>query len=191
MQTERKVTVNVSTRTQLRAIALVLAAVFAYHFVGRITHVLTLIFLSFFLALALNPAVSWLTQHLKIASRVRATAVAYLMIVIFLGAFFAVVVPPIVNQTRVFIKDAPTIVADFQSQNSSFAREARKYHVDQRLTDGARSFASHYSNFGNTILDTTKRVIGVVISVLVVIVMTFMMLVEGPHWFKLLVSNLP
>jgi predicted PurR-regulated permease PerM len=191
MQPERNFSVNISNRTQIRAILWVLLAVVAYHSIGRVAHILTLIFLSFFLALTLNPIVGWMTHRLKIASRVRATAVSYLLIVLILGGFFALVTPPLVNQSRQFIQNVPSIVANFQTQNSTVARIAREHHVDQRLTDAARTFASHYSNFGSTILDTTKRVVGALISALIVIVMTFMMLVEGPRWFKLIISNLP
>lgn len=186
-----QVTVNLTNRTIVRAILWVAAAVLAYHFIGRATHVLTLIFVAFFLALALNPVVSWLTHRVKIGSRVRATAASYLVIVAVLVGFFALIIPPLVNQTRTFIQDVPTIVQDFQTQDSSVARAARRYHVDKRLTDAAHDFASKYSNFGSTILDTTKRIIGAIISVLAVLVMTFMMLVEGPKWFELLISNVP
>ncbi len=191
MRPDNHVTVNVTNRTIIRAILWATAVILAYHFVGRAEHILTLIFISFFLTLALNPVVSWLTRRLKIASRARATAVSYLFIVVVLAGFFTLIIPPLVNQTRTFIQDVPTIVSDFQTQNSGVARAARRYHVDQRLEDAAHDFASKYSNFGSTVLDTTKRVIGALISVLIVIVMTFMMLVEGPRWFALLISNLP
>jgi predicted PurR-regulated permease PerM len=188
---QRETTVNITNRTIVRGILLVVAAVLAYKFIGQLSHVLTLVFISFFLALAVNPVVSWLTHRLKIGSRVRATAVAYLMTVALLAGFLLLTVPPIVNQTRDFISDAPRIVADFQNQNSSIARAADRYNIDQRLTEAAKSFASNYSNFGSTILDTTKRVISGIVSVIAVLVMTFMMLVEGPRWKALVIGNLP
>jgi len=191
MQSERHVTVNITNRTLLRAILWMAAAFVAYRFFGRASHVLTLIFISFFLALALNPVVSWMTRHLKIDGRARATAVSYLFIVVVLAGFFVLIIPPLVNQSRDFIQNVPTVVENFQTQNTSLARFARKHNVDRRLTDAAHDFASHYSNFGSTILNTTKRVIGALVSVLVVVVMTFMMLVEGPNWLKLLINNLP
>ena len=191
MRPNPHVTVNVTNRTIVRTILWVAAAVVGYHFIGRASHILTMIFVAFFLALALNPVVSWMTHRLKIGSRVRATAISYLLVVAILGGFFTLIIPPLVNQTRTFIQDVPSIVADFQTQNSSVARQARRYHVDQRLNEAAHDFASKYSNFGSTILNTTKRVIGAVVSVLAVLVMTFMMLVEGPRWFELFISNLP
>ena len=180
-----KVTVNITNRTIVRTILWVLAATAAYHFIGRVAHVLTLIFAAFFLALALNPVVSWVSRHFHTRSRVRATAVSYMLVVAFLAVFFTLVIPPLVKQTRDFIKDVPQTVQNFQSQDSSLARTARRYHIDQKLNQGARDFTSHFGNFGNALLNTGKRIAEAVASVLAVLVLTFMMLVEGPQWLEL------
>lgn len=190
MEPSRKVTVNITNRTIVRTILWVVGTIILFKLIGQTSHILTLIFSAFFLALALNPVVSWVRRKLKIESRARATAVSYLMVVIFLGVFFALVIPPLVRQTQEFIKEVPQTVANFQSQDSSLARSVQKYHLDKRLTEGAKSFASNYSDFGSTLLDTGKRVAEAVASLFAVLVMTFMMLVEGPKWFELYFGTL-
>lgn len=187
----RKVTVTIANRTIVRTILWILAAILAYQFVGQITHVLTLIFAAVFLALALNPIVGWIRRRLHIDSRVRATAAAYLLVVIFLTGFFALVVPPLVRQTRDFIKDVPATVENFQRQDSSLATAAKRYNLDNKLAQAAKDFTSNYENFGTTILDTGKRVAEAITSFFVVLVLTFMMLVEGPAWIKLYIKSLP
>src|SRR5438132_287836 len=99
-----------------------------------------------------------LRKWLKIKSRVRATAAAYVMVIAILALFFAMVIPPLVRQTRTFIADVPKIVADFQTKDTAASRYVRKYKLDQKLTTAAHDFASNYSNFGSTVLDTGKRV---------------------------------
>lgn len=187
----RRVTVNITNRTIVRTTLWIVAAIAAYHFIGRVTHVLTLIFISLFLALAINPVVSSITRRLHIKSRVRATAVAYLLVITILTTFFLLVIPPLVRQTRDFIRDVPTTVENFQHQDSSLARTARRYHIDEKLTQGARNFKSHYSNFGGALLNTSKRILEAVASFFAVLVLTFMMLVEGPMWLKLYLGTLP
>jgi predicted PurR-regulated permease PerM len=187
----RQVTVNVSNRTIVRTILWIVATILLYHFIGRISHGLILIFSSFFLALALNPVVSWMSRRLKLKSRVRATAAAYLMVIAILAIFFALVIPPLVRQTRTFISTVPDTIQNFQSQNSKLARTAKKYNVDQKISQGARDFASHYSNFGSKLLDTGKRIAEALASILAVLVMTFMMLVEGPTWLELFWGVMP
>jgi predicted PurR-regulated permease PerM len=71
------------------------------------------------------------------------------------------------------------------------SRTVKRYNLDKRLSEGARDFASNYSNYGSTVLDTGKRVAEAVASLFAVLVLTFMMLVEGPKWFELYFGTLP
>ncbi|MBI4033874.1 AI-2E family transporter [Candidatus Saccharibacteria bacterium] len=184
MQQPRPVTVHVTNRTIARTILWVLAAVVLYKFVGRVSHILTIIFASAFLAMALNPVVDWIKRLFKIDSRAGATVITYLTVVLFLTGFFALVTPPLIRQTRDFIKEVPTIVDDFQQGNSGLARFVRDNDLDDRFSQASRDFASQYSDFGGTLLNTGKRVVSAAVSVLAVIVLTFMMLVEGPRWLR-------
>jgi predicted PurR-regulated permease PerM len=110
LMNSQKVTVNVTNRTIVRTILWIVATIILYKFIGRITHGLTLVFASFFLAMALNPVVSWMSKRLKIHSRARATAAAYSTVIIFLALFIALVIPPLVRQTRTFISNVPDTV---------------------------------------------------------------------------------
>lgn len=186
-----KVTVTVTNRTMFRAIMWTVIAVVAFRLVGRVSHILTLIFAAFFLALALNPVVSWLSNRSKIKGRVQATSAAYIIVIAVLALFIALVVPPLVRQTRDFIRKVPAQIDNFQHQNSTLAREVRRYKLDEKLTNSAQEFANSYGNFGTTILDTGKRIIESLASVLAVLVMTFMMLVEGPYWLDLYWGTVP
>lgn len=188
---DRRVTVNITNQTILRTILWVVAAVSAYHFIGRVTHVLTLIFISIFLALALNPVVTWANRRLHIKKRGLASAVSYLLVVGFLSVFFTLIIPPLVRQTRDFIRDVPQTVANFQQQDSGLARTAHKYNIDEKLTEGAKNLTKHYGDFGAPILDTGKRIAEVLTSFFVVLVLTFMMLVEGPRWLELSFGTMP
>jgi predicted PurR-regulated permease PerM len=190
MEPARKVTVEVTNRTILRTILWILATILLFKFLGHITHIISLIFAAFFLALALNPVVSWSRRMLKIKSRAQATAVAYLMVVAFLAIFFALVTPPLVRQTREFISNIPQNVQQFQNGDTGLAREVEKYHLDEKLNQASKDFASNYSNFGGKLLDTGKRVAEAIASIFAVLVMTFMMLVEGPRWFELYFGTL-
>lgn len=186
-----KVTVSIANKTIFRTIIWILATLVAFMFVTKITHALTLIFISFFLALALNPVVRWMSDKLKIEHRAAATAAAYLTVILVIGAFFLLVTPPLLSQGREFVQEVPQLVTDFQAQDNSLARAIDRYGLDEKLTSGAREFASHYSNYGSTLLDTGKRIAGAVLSALIILAMTFMMLVEGPRWMDRFFSLMP
>ncbi len=73
---EKTLEVTISNRTIIRLLMWVLGTSLLVSFVRNAIHPITLIFVSFFLTLALNPAVHWVANKLKSGSRVRATALA-------------------------------------------------------------------------------------------------------------------
>lgn len=191
MINHRYTTVNITNRTMVRAILWVVAAVITFRFIGEISQILTIIFVAFFLALALNPIVSWTSRRLKIKSRAKATAAAYLSVVILIIGFFALITPPLISETRDFVKEVPKIVQDFQTRDSSLSRLVERYNLNDQLSEAAGNISSRYGDFGGAVLQAGKKVFSVVASVLAVLVLTFMMLVEGPSWLRLLWKRLP
>lgn len=191
MNAERQIVVNITNRTIVRTILWIGAAFLLFQFVEQISRPLTLIFIAFFLAMALNPVVNWVSRRLGIKGRAKAVAVSYLLVILALAGFFAIIIPPLVVQTRDFIVDIPLTVENFQRQDNSLSRAVERYNLDERLSMGASDFASQYSNFGNAILSTGKRVVGTIVSVIAVLVMTFMMLVEGPKWLNAFWRTVP
>lgn len=173
-----------SNRTIVRVVVLSVIALLALGFFRSIIHPLTLIAISIFLALALNPAVSWIATHLKVKSRARATAVAYVTVLLFLVAFFLLIIPPLVQQSRDFVRDVPRLVSDFQRQDSSPARFAQRLKINEQMQSVADDFSSKFSEVDGPVLSTGKRIGVAIISVITVVVMTFMMLVEGPSWIQ-------
>lgn len=187
----QRVIVSLTNRTIVKVIFWVAIAFLGYKVFLRVGGILMLVFSAFFLALALNPVVSWMSRRLKIESRARATAAAYVTVISVLILFFALITPPLVSQTRQFINEVPKLVDNFQKQDSGLARTAKKYHLDEKISTSAREFANNYGNFGSTVLDTGKRVAGIIVSLLAIVVMAFMMLVEGPYWMELIWGFVP
>lgn len=188
---DKRITVNITTRTLVKVVLVIVVTVLLFNFFSSIKHPLTLIFISFFLALALNPAVSGITKRLKSRSRVRGTAVAYMLVITFLVAFFSLTIPPLVSQTREFIAQVPQTVADFETQDSAIAQLVRNYDLNEKIEDAANDFSNRLGDFKEPIIDTGKRIGGTFISTLAVLVMTFMMLIEGPMWFNRILSLFP
>lgn len=185
------VTVTISHRTIIKMIFWIIATFLAYRFLGQITHALTLLFVSFFLALAINPVVSWISEKMRIRNRGGATAAAYVVVMVAIIGFFALVIPPLVSQGRDFIGEVPVLVNDFQQKDNSFSRMINRYGLEERIVNGASDFADNYSDYGSTALDTGKRVASLFVSILVVLTATFMMLVEGPRWIEKLFALMP
>lgn len=172
-------TISISSETIIRTIVYTVVAIFILEFLSNVTHQIRLIAVSGFLALALNPAVSWIIRRLRIKSRVKAVGIAYVVVISILIGFLLLIVPPLVTQSTKFIENLPDTVSSFQSQDSTLARFVRNNDLDEKLTEAAKDITAHFD--GAEALNTASRVGGTLVSIITVLVLTFMMLVEGPE----------
>jgi predicted PurR-regulated permease PerM len=186
-QTSEQVEFTISNRTVLRVVALVLAAGIFLAAVQKASHALILIFTAVFLALALNAPVHWIAEHLpgkRRGSRKLGTATAFLLVVVFMAGFLASIVPPLVRQTSNFISSVPSLVDDLRSDDTSLGRFVRKYNLEDQTDKLSHQLSSRLDNVGGGAVSTFGKITSSLFSLLAVLVMTFMMLIEGPAWMK-------
>ncbi len=174
--------ITVSVETILKIIAITALSFLAFQFLKNMLHYLNLIFVSFFLALALNPIVTKLSSNLRIKSRTGATAIAYTVVIAALITFFSLVLPPLIQQTADFIKDLPKTVQDIQSADNTLGRFVRENQIDKQITSFMSSWSSDASRLSSSAVSIVNRVVSNIISIVTVLILTFMMLAEGPRW---------
>lgn len=185
------ITVTFDTKTVFRVIAIVAVAMLTFAFVEKISFALQLIFIAAFLAVALNPAVSWIKNHLPSKSRVRATAAAYTIVITLLLGFFIVVVPPFVNQLVELFEEIPLSVDDFQNQDTAIVRFIEENNLTEQYTNIISEVKSNLKDITGQAISTATTVGSGIVSLITVLVMTFMMLIEGPNWVQRLVALQP
>ena len=182
-----EMSVTISFQTFLRLTLLVISTIILFGALVKASHAIMLIFSAFFLALALNSPVYWLAEHLpgkSRGSRSAATTLSFVVVVVALIGFLATFGPPLVKQTQTFVKVAPSLVQDFRSQNSATGRFIRQNQLDDDIDKISGQLAERLSNSSDTAYSTVQKTTSSFFSVLTVIVLTFMMLVEGPRWMK-------
>lgn len=178
---------TISNRTVLRVIGLTVAAVVFFAALQKATHALILIFTAVFLALALNAPVHWIAEHLpgkRRGSRKLGTAISFLLVIVFLIGFLASIVPPLVKQTSNFIHSVPTLVDDLHNEDSSLGRFIRRYNLEDQTDKLSKQLSDRLDNVGSGAVSTFSKVTSSLFSILAVLVMTFMMLIEGPSWLQ-------
>jgi predicted PurR-regulated permease PerM len=188
------VIVDVSNRTVIRVLALVFLALLALAVLRSISHALLLIFTAFFLALALNAPVHWLAQRLpgkRKGSRTIATAISFLFIVLLLGGFIASIVPPLVRQTNSFVRNIPDIVQDVKDEDSDVGKLVKRYNLESQIDNFSDELSSRLKSGAGAAVSTAGKVGSSVFSLLTILVLTFMMLIEGPRWFRLFKDIIP
>lgn len=183
-----RVRIEIDTRTFVRFWLVVFGFVLAFGLIYFSRSALLLVGLSFFLALALNPPVNYIAKKLPGRSRVGATAIAYTLVVLLLGGFIFTVVPPVIEQSARFAERVPGFIQTAGDQAFIIDDFVDRYGIReqyqeaiQNAQDQAASFASGLSR---SFVSGAGAILNGAISTLIVIVMAFLMLVEGPAWMK-------
>jgi predicted PurR-regulated permease PerM len=180
-----EVAITVTTETFIRLALLTVSIIILLLCLNKAAHALLLIFTAFFLALALNGPVYWLSKRLpgkRRGNRTLATSLSFIAVVLLLGGFLASITPPLVRQTENFIKVAPNLVRDFRSQDSETGALIRRYHLEKQVDSFSEELSDRLDHAGSTAFSTVQRVGSSAFAVLTIFVLTFMMLIEGPRW---------
>ncbi len=182
---EPEIALTITAKTFYKVLLLIVVTIFVLAALKSAEYSLTLIFIAMFLALALNAPVSFVARHLPgplRGSRSSATALSFLIVVLALGIFVASLVPPIVRQTQSFIDSAPQIVQELQSQNSQVSKFIDKYHLQTELDQISNELSNKLRNSSSAAIGALTGIANSIVSILTILVLTFMMLIEGPSW---------
>lgn len=183
-----KVTVDVDTKTFVRLGLVILSFVVAIFLIIKARQPLTILGISLFLALALNPPVSRISKRLPGRSRVGATALAYLLVITFLGALLFFVVPPVIEQSSKFADTVPQLIDQASSQRHIVDDFVNRYGLEEQLNasiEQAKQQASAVANdIGKLIVDGATTLFNGALTLVIVLVLTFLMLIEGPEWMR-------
>jgi predicted PurR-regulated permease PerM len=98
------------------------------------------------------------------------------------------VVPPLVRQTTHYVQNLPTNINNLKYQDSTVSRLIRRYELQDKIDDIRDDYASRLGDFSGPVINTAGRIGGTIVSIIVVLVMTFMMLVEGPIWIQKVIA---
>ncbi len=181
------VRITVSNRTVFRVLVMVVLSMVLFGALRKAGHALMLVFTAFFLALVLNAPVHWLAEHVpgkRRGNRTLATSLSFLAIVLILGGFLASIVPPLIRQTTNFISDAPRLIEQVRSQDSAVGTFVRDHNLQKQVDTFSNQLSDRLKNASGTAVSTLGRVGSSVFSTLTVLVLTFMMLIEGPRWLR-------
>lgn len=176
--------ITLDNRTIFRILAVVVAFMLALNFLSAVEHALTLIAISAFLAMALNPPVSYLSSKITGGSRAAATGIAYMIVLTVIMVFVSTMIPPFIDETGDFITNFPQYIEDATQGNSLTAQFVNQFNLETEIEEIANNFTNQLSDASGPLFTSIERIGATIFSVLTVLVLTFFMLVEGPAWIK-------
>lgn len=182
------VTLTITNRTVIRVLVLVVLSIIGLAALKRAQHSIVLVSTAIFLALALNAPVHAFAEALpgKLrGNRTLATAVSFFIVVALLISFLIAIVPTVVRQTDQFISAAPGLIEQTQTQNNQIGRFVQKHNLEGEINNVSQQLRERLQNSTGTAVSTITKIGSSIFSVLTILVLTFMMLIEGPHWVRL------
>jgi len=135
---------------------------------------LLLIVVAAFIAIGLEPVVTWLTHHHF--RRGLAVLVVSIVSVGLVAAFLAAAVPPLISEASQLIKHGPQYLQQLQDQHSSIGKLNTRFHLTDKLTTAANQKLS-ITSFGG-LLSVGKAIISFTFEVVIVVVLVLYMLAD-------------
>lgn len=191
---DTKTEITISALTLIKIVVMIVGTVIALAALRQMGHALIILFTAFFLALALNAPVSFFARHLpgKIrGSRAWGTSIAFLLVIALLGAFLASIVPPLVQQAQNLANAAPGLIDDVRNQNGAVGDTIRKYNLEEQVSEFSDEVSDRVKNGAGQAFSTVQQFGSSAFTVLTVLVLTFMMLVEGPTRLRFVKELIP
>lgn len=147
---------------------------------------IVLLVISQFLAIALEPAVSFLAHR----GWRRGLATGAIFAVIFVGStlFVGAMIPLIVDQTRTFISNIPGYTQQIQDLLIDLDLT---FDVDQLSAEITRGLQTWATNLAGGLLGASTAVLGTIFDVFTVALFTFYLTADGPRVRRAVLSLLP
>lgn len=190
-----KTKIDIDTRTFIRFWLVVFGFTLVAFLLYKAQTALIILGISLFLALALNEPVSRISRRLPGKSRVGATAIAYVAVIGFLGAIVFLVLPTIVQQTAQFAQRIPEVVQNTTEQWTALRHFVDDYNLQPQLDTALKSIqdtAGQWAgDIGKNIIDGLGSLFSFFAALILVLVLTFLMLIEGPTWLNRVWSVYP
>ena len=183
-----KVRIEIDTKTFVRFWLVVMGFGLAGLAIYSAKDALILLGISLFLALALNRPVAAIAKKLPGKSRLGGTALAYTTLVLLLGCVAWFVVPPIVQQSAKFVESIPSLIDQTGSQwhgfNELIDKNGLRPQVDATLNNLKQQASSWAASAGTSLISSVGSLAAFLGSLFLVLVLSFLMLLEGPMWMK-------
>ncbi len=180
----------VPVRTILVTIGLVLATIVVIYLVKLLAHIESLLLISAFFAVVVTPAVDVLRRRLHL-NRGLATTVVFLVGVGVITALLYAFITPLVDQTEEAIDEFPTYLSEARDGRGPLGDLVKRFDLDRRYEENKDKIEDSLSQASGPALQVARRVFAGFVSLLTVLVLTFMMVLYGPEMLRSALGALP
>jgi predicted PurR-regulated permease PerM len=183
--------VELRTRTILRVLVVVIAVAIVLEVIWISRQVISWLLISLFLALALDPLVSWIERRARVG-RGPAIGVAYLAIVLLAVAIGFTFIPKLVDEVNGFVQALPGYVHDLTHGRGRLGFLETKYHLVEKVREQVRKGgAARLLGLSGAAIAITRSVLTIIAATVTIVFLTFFLLLEGRAWVDRAFGLLP
>jgi predicted PurR-regulated permease PerM len=174
-------------RAILTVIGVVLAAAIVLQVIWVTRSVIIWVLIALFLAMALNPAVDFLTR--RGVRRGAAVAIVFVGAILVIVGIAATFVPTLVREVNDLANAIPGYIDDLTRGRGRLGFLEREYHIVEKAREAIeKSGVGGVLGLSTTALTVTKSILNAVIAVVTISFLTLFMLLEGPAWVERIYS---
>lgn len=164
-------------------------ALLLVQFVVTVSTVLGLLAVAAFFAIALGPAVEWVEQHLHLA-RGLATLAVFLVGLVLLSALVYAFVRPIYDASDTFTRDLPRTIRDAEHGKGQIGHWLRDVGAQKWARDNLPKIRRSLTD-SKGLLAAGETIVTAVVATITVLVLTFLLLLEGSRMTTFFVELFP
>lgn len=181
---------RVPVRTIFAVIGLVLLAAAGVVLVLHMGRVITWLVVAAFLAVLANAVVTVAERRLRL-SRGLATLLVFTLGVALVVGLAVLFIRPVAREVGQFADQLPVYVDQARNGTGPVGDLIRRFHLDRYVAENQAQLRSSLSSLGGPALAVLRGIANTAISVLVVLVLTIFMTLEGPALVRGLLEVLP
>src|SRR3984893_6813308 len=166
-------------RTILATIAAAAGAYVTWLLIVATQREITWLVVAGFFAVVLSPPVDFLVRR----AHLRRTVAALIVFVVgfaSVGGLLYLLIRPIVNEINKLVNDFPRLVQDAQSGKAPIGHLVKRYDLVNKAKQYEPKLQKYVSSSGSQALTILRKIGNGVVSALTILVLTFLLLVEGP-----------
>lgn len=179
------VNVTIETKSVVRIISVIVVFIVSFLLLQRMSAAIMTIGIAFFLALALNPVVTAIARRLPGKGRALATGVSYLGVITVLGILIFSTVPVVFDRTVDFINNIPAYVDNLHNKDSALGAVIDKYSLQDDIDTNVDKIKDSSGAIASNVIGRVGEFTSSFVRVVTILVLAFLMLVEGPRWQKI------
>ncbi|MCL1839465.1 AI-2E family transporter [Candidatus Saccharibacteria bacterium] len=181
--------IEVDTKTFVRFWLVILGLGLAALFIWQAATGLLIVGISLFLAIAISPLVNKVASVIPGKGRKLPTTIAYIIVMAVLCLILTVIVPAVISETTKFVTNLPTMVEDVTSNLGWVDDLGDKMGIvdlREQFMGGIEAFSVQFvQDFGTNILNSVGAIGSFLAAFILILVLTFLMLMEGPGMLKM------